>query len=967
MSFTGANFSTLKGLLSKPLTHPNSVPLGFTVAQLHEALKNSEKKGDQSITFHSPNGKTSFQIPILDCQNDPNGLDVLGMNGPESDADRTINVYNESLDLSAQYSIAPENQATQDLVNAIKAGNSSDVLQKMQPKKSSKSRKKSKKQLEKKDKQKENDSEKSNDSEISGSTPTVPSNELDPTQDMYTATPLTAFKKATTVRALNFGPNAENLTGGGYRTIFPKMPVSSTPSVLIFNTNQLINPACNVMVNSKPGSKSSGKIQMLPSDICSKDKSNRKNATKMKTTSKSHEKENNEDCSTIGTCKTVVNIKSTGKLSKESETIKNPPVSVKSRDNKKKKNSFIDEHDQEKVVDENDASVKSEECEELDSSKLGNEDEQPENDDGNLTSNKKILNRSREKLKVKLPIRKSPRCKKHKNDDNKGCIPFYFKPKNTAKDSKKTMQKRNRTRTKKVHKSVEIIIESESSSNEDTVGKTPVKNENDKVGNKDEIHNDSPTPSKEVLLEKIGLTPKKNVNEMEKILRSPNRANALDILAEWQSSPLSSRKRSSTPNRRSRFSKEETENFQVKSPSTPSRKTPAKKLFTSPCKDPSSVRTRSDTKSRSTTKRVNAIIDRLKQNNPGTTLPSPLQTNCDKKNNVKVSKRVKEKESAKHKEQFIENKDETETTDVSGENDFKITSDLSKQDESDKMHVNYEQNFYEVENSASPMSKCDAVSDHDFVNEIENVNSQDARELDQAVASIASENTELDFQNSFSHEERTGNELFTLEGNELVDNEHSSVCSDENEDNYQHSNQFTKTKSNDADNFQFIVTAEVHSYQAMIDSDVEKDKNENNSVISAKLKSAFNESDNDIFKIHAASQVIDKVKESNSTEECDELTVENKEVSERINVNIISTRKEKRRKHKHRHHKHRHNGGNNSEENVPVSNLIVSPENEREHRHRHHHHKKKKRSHKRHREGDEERHNVSVIAKFFES
>ena len=82
------------------------------------------------------------------------------------------------------------------------------------------------------------------------------------------------------------------------------------------------------------------------------------------------------------------------------------------------------------------------------------------------------------------------------------------------------------------------------------------------------------TPSKEQVLEKLGLTPKKNAQDILESMQSPTRTNIIDLLVQ-----ITPKGNEYSPSKRKRNSNVKQANI-LKSPK--SNKTPAKRLFTSP-------------------------------------------------------------------------------------------------------------------------------------------------------------------------------------------------------------------------------------------------------------------------------------------------------------------------------------------------------------------------------------------------
>ncbi|KAL4233281.1 hypothetical protein ACF0H5_007965 [Mactra antiquata] len=1023
-SVQGKDFSALKGLLAKPLKHGMAISLGYTALELTEALGKTgdlalNKSGEQSLTFHSPNGKSSFQVPILDCQDKP----VIDLFGAENDADQTINVYDESLDTSAQYCLAPENQSTKDLVNAIKAGCSSDVLHKIQSQPTSNvndtKKTKPKKNTRKKkdqsdDKTNNNKNDLSDEGSMPGVTPTVTNTELDHDQIIFTATPLNAMKRATTVRALNFGPTEDQLQNK-CRKILPKVPTMST--VVIINNDQDINSTSEETLNT---SKTSGtvnkKIEAKESPL--------KNSP-MKRSRKSSVKN------------------SPIKKSKTSPVKKSPtkkPSALKC--GSKSENSNTSDVNMENADNSSDAVIISDE----------------DSSDRRMTRNRKKARKSKEIMTVKLPVKNSSSNKEKKKksvEEPKGSILSFFKPKtketisdhkenctqsqskrrgetkdkkaSVSTGNKRTGSTRTRREEKKVYKSVAIVSDSESSSDEkERVSLTPKKNSSEILDTEKKTDTNTDTTSKAILLEKIGLTPKKLVTESEEIFMSPSRANALDVLAEWQRSPSSLRK---TPVTRSRFARIEERNSPFKSPVKTPRKTPAKKLFTSPCKKQTANVPKKNT--RATAERVNSMIAQIKRDHPNSRLPSPLKGPGEKSDIIDHEFFNNEREVVNEGEKIETNSDKgnskSKNRKGTGKKSEIIDNEFSNNDtelvaESEKIEKGNERvhgrskndvNDRKVKMKSKHSSKVkDLASDSDTVDykiDLESVNKE---------KSVLSDVSETNIENCDNVTAESGNvlnehcEAVTAKSNNVLSEQCDTVITRGDNVYHEHTHSDSSVIDDDESNTCNNVHIDNNENDENIDETVEleahsgvvkdiTDKLDMSDGESVEAKASCTNIDNNtdaspnttnnsindhthivLADIHAPPANVDTVdiveeETRNVNQDADvtndvEMTNVNQnssscdknvnEVEDDIEIHApndgeidrVDKKAEKRKKHKHRHkHKRKHTSG----ENRQVGDFFVSPNNSKEHKHHRHHHKKKK-SHKRKREReDSEEHN----------
>lgn len=674
---TAKKFSTLKGLLAKPLKYTNSIPLQLTAGDLQKVLKTPEKKGlNPNLTFRSPGGKTMINVPVLNCE-DEIDLSVLGMDGDIDDNNTSVNVYNQTLDSSTQIGLAPENQVTQDLMKAIAAGSSADVLQKIhqqqqqtadcntklvetkktsseakvavperktqQRKKKTEESKTNEEQSKSSKKKKRTSDELNKSGEKSKHTsPTLTSGELpeegsqESSEEIYTATPVTGVCKAATVRALNFGPFVEDPTIAHFRKIYPKFPAVSTSSTLvILNTSQSAETGPKMVVTTTP-------IPIVPKpstgESCNKENAEAKNNSgKLDDTIKEKESKQSEENSTVRQTRSASAKKKVKSCEKNDKVVTDLEKESKTRPKTPKRQSSKSSSMVRNLKDELDSLNSAVDASSDKKCDTSLKDRELNADTKSVQKNKKVskpvINKKdkksggKEKLRVKVPLgkSKSPASRSSNKKVGKNNIQFYFKKNKSPVSScseddiplsevRKTQSKRRTGRKqtgKKEYKSVKIIIESESSDEEGEAAKDTGKSATPKKVEKYQVQDD--TPTKEALLEKVGLTPRKPPSDGE--FKSPQRANMLDVMVEWQTSPRSRRKESRTPSVRTRAQVAE----MLKSPTAPKQKTPAKQLFTSPCKISSDFESSNEG---DTAQRVEAMINRLNKNNPDSSLSS---------------------------------------------------------------------------------------------------------------------------------------------------------------------------------------------------------------------------------------------------------------------------------------------------------------------------------------------------------
>ncbi|XP_045196369.2 uncharacterized protein LOC123551470 [Mercenaria mercenaria] len=1037
-----ASHATVKGLLEKPLTHLNSIPLSMKVADLQRVYRTPEKRVPmpaENLTFPSPGGKTLINVPLLNCE-DQIDLSVLGMDENIDNAgSQTVNVYDQNLDTSTQYSIAPENQATHNLVNAIEAGNTAEVVQQIKKSEETKRKTSKRSNTERKSRAKKKKEETAKDEQHDHFSPTPPSldqpalqqeGNVDPNQEIYTATPFTSLNKAATVRALNFGPNVDDPDIAHYRKIYPKLqaPADTSPSVLILNTNQVINPGQRVIVNTTPVTlvQKISNVQNDPNvnfkkeqnletdntgvsdgkDNSETEKTMLKRVTRSESLrhSKDDEKEASEE--NVGNCDTEVDSnENTPEETLERgieipKQIKNMPGETprKGKQTPRKTRNLSKELTEELGADCNndqsneEVNTSENECKNDQECRLNfdnyseeicekRKDRKCKKKDA-LLKTKNFKNKGskgKEKLKVKIPMisHRPPNRKGRVVKSGKSVIPFYFKKKTEIKSDVDSSDEdvplsvvRKQQVKKKEYKSVELIVESETTDEEKSM-----ENVQSESGKRKESSDDDNITSKEVLFEKIGLTPTKSVGRHD--LKSPIRANALDVLAEWQSSPLSSRSRGLTPNTRNRFSKADD---CLKSPTTPRRRTHAKQLFGSPCKE-SIIEKVKGGKAKQTAKRVDDIIDRLKQNNPDRNLSS-ANTNINMMNlrnngssEVDVAKIELKTKTGKENEKMLK-ESKSEKTDADRQNKKLKTRNLindkgdgsASKDAGKKMSEMYNDTFVindivnEEYDQNSPGTEVieDKVVTADRNTLALDESSQGASELNRAIASIAVDHptikgdeeqnllihryneNELQGFNLYQNEDilsescntkKECNEIFKINQskNEISDEQHKPAFPD-NQDGKGQSETHNK----------HIVTVDVHAAQNSQDSCemIEKFKDIRNTKSIQEINHELDSCSSETYKDIKINQ-FDSAKHSHDTNEIK--TVDPEQVE--------SKTREKKKKRKHRHcHRHKHEGSN--EVNTIGDQFGTQSQGEREH----HHKKKKKKSKKRHREDSEDVH-----------
>lgn len=933
--FVSEAFASLKEILNKPLRFPNSVPITMTAPGLHLLPKTPEKRipDNANLTFRSPGGKTMINVPVLNCE-DEIDLSILGMEeNVDADGSQIVNVYGQSLDTSTQYTIAPENQATHNLANAIHAGNTADAVKQMSQWKNTESKSRKKGTPERKSKVKRKKHEVVKADQHKEDLNSIPSSSdhlvfhqdgfLDPNEEVYTATLDTSVGKAATARALNFGPNVDN-----YRKIMPKPCQETGPSVLILSSKQVVNPGHKIVVNTTPVTlvqnssdsvvQSNEKVNEndeLPKTesistikiIDMSDSSVEKKGALSTSTSnekdpvvednigismKAHSQEktpnkvkqnsgHNSDCSSEKrVTRSVTLLKSTEKQSKsvkvnqssdkkvtenEQKLLNTPKKDIKVKmlcksakvnlgtalncDGSSKENNSTQSSHRDYNENISDAGEESEN--KIDMKEFGENGNKSNKNGLKSRTCKNKKGKGNEKLKVKLPVMSNRHVnqKTKEKKSEKVLIPFYFKKKHEdlaeisssdedlpLSEVRKQQVKTRSKRKQKEFQSVKIVIDSEST-DEDTealkekVQLTPKK--------RMESSDEDRTPSKEILFEKIGLTPKKLVMESE--FKSPRRKNVLDVLAEWQGSPSSGKC-------------QEVKSVEShRSPRTPGKRGHAKQLFSSPDKKKSSFKVCK--KAKQTAKRVDGIIDRLKQNNPGRNLDGSkylsqdendeneiIETDVLRVTNVNPGVNDVTEDSVKNSNEMIKNDIKTTLLD---ENEQVVTCD---------------------ENSIP--ADC---------------NSQDENELDQAIASIA-----------FKQQD-------ALDDKKVISEEENDIECNPNEN---------------------------------------AEQNDGNSLGHSPERQCVNETGTENVK-HSNTEAY-SVKQDNM----EDGTVNSEQV-------------ENRRKHKKKKHRHRHRHRHRSDKNYEINGVDDQTGNCLDTGADHHHHKKRRRSKKRHLEEGEDGREVS--------
>ncbi|WAR09334.1 hypothetical protein MAR_019292 [Mya arenaria] len=244
------------------------------------------------------------------------------------------------------------------------------------------------------------------------------------------------------------------------------------------------------------------------------------------------------------------------------------------------------------------------------------------------------------------------------------------------------------------------------------------------------------TPSKEEMLEKVGLTPTKSLSET---VLSPRRASIQEMLHDWQ--------KKITPNTRSKQKKLEE---LMKSPLTPPRR---RSLFKSPTKNTENLDQKgieNDEKSnckaseyeekpnagktaQKTAKRVNSIIDKLYRHNPSMVLGTNNEEIIDTEHKTDPKKKVNRKKtscsvsSEKPVVKEIQIKDEMKDVTVKEVKD-KVSTEVKAK------HVHFTDDYSETHSEQQTLYV--KLFGYESENE-ENIEVPDREELEKSISNLA--------------------------------------------------------------------------------------------------------------------------------------------------------------------------------------------------------------------------------------
>ena len=594
-------FATLKGLLaSQPskLLAQKFVPIPLT--------PENRTVSNQELRIISPGG-SQIAVPVLDCQ------DVTGFNAAAgTDIQNTVSLFNEDFKPVPELTVSQVAQPQLSTVNVsvpqsgIKV-NMIPVFTNILPVTKSAPVSVSAKpnSNEKRKTRSMNTKSKSVSEPISGEKVVYQTStctegdlvELGP-GETYTATPISGnYINKAHVRSLNFGPQAEESQVGNFRKICPKPRTTpTTPQVIIL---QSVVPPAAVSggcvkrteikeICPKVVVKPSSKPVRTDSDIGAADDSETNDVAILKTTRRS------------------------AKLRKVKTT-----------------KSYIEKEVDDIVVDSP-------------SNSPDRKERVIKTSDSNSTNKSKSKNKiPGEKLKVRVPV-----CKKASNKNPVVIHSTLFTMNKQLKDGlsdvSNTMDDLPLSRLKQKIKSSD---DTEATDNEEVCADRVYDSElpsevNDNVeesADKEyesklpeipctpkrpaiEISSDDFTPSKQEMLESVGLTPKKSLLEMTTPVKTPT------SFSTSLGRPNSGRP--TTPLTRGKLKGFETAFTSPISERsnriTPRKITPAKKLFASPMKG-SSKGLSVSSKPKDVAKQVDVIIERLHKNNPESALSRKLQ------------------------------------------------------------------------------------------------------------------------------------------------------------------------------------------------------------------------------------------------------------------------------------------------------------------------------------------------------
>lgn len=589
-------FATIKGLLGKA-----TVPMPQTFVPI-PLTPEKRQPVNQNIQMMSPGG-SKIDIPILECHDIPISSDAEC----EQNTSNTISLFNQDLKTVSEFTITPvssadvnqqvpavcgdtSNSLSQAAVNSVTLPafqsivlgsnitvNSNQTSSETSTKKRKGGRKK--KVAAQSSGESSSGEKKSCDLQSDGMLA-----ELGP-GEKYTATPIVGntFMNKAHVRSLNFGPNADDPTIAHYRKICPKPNTQpSTPQFIILHTNTVLPANPNTAENTT--------IESVNSNV-----------------GKSGDMSDNDSLSSPRLTRRSARLKNSE--SKKVDTPKDSISSVEKEEVESINKVLLDTDNSEKVINKSGLMLPlSEESVEDDKNKpfKSNIDNVSE------SKTKQIKNKKTgEKLKVKIPV--DAKVKKEKSSNNKQrtlSVAFTKQDKEVLTDDSNSTDDMPLAELKsKLNNKNSIEIEelnnsfdSDHSNGDGEIALLPHTPKKPVT----EVVPDDFTPSKEEMLEKVGLTPKKTLEEIS--VKTPSRLGAFSEFGTLPSSACCVSPLLKSPLTRGKLKSLD------KSPSVAKKKeTPAKRLF-SPRKDNDKVRKKK--KSNNVAKHVKTMIDRLDKTNP---------------------------------------------------------------------------------------------------------------------------------------------------------------------------------------------------------------------------------------------------------------------------------------------------------------------------------------------------------------
>ncbi|XP_052807190.1 uncharacterized protein LOC128236382 [Mya arenaria] len=766
------SFSTLKSLLSKPQTEmstqqnvlkPAFVPLQMTPKKLEHAIQSN-----QSITILSPGG-SKIDVPILGCQDAAEQQGNASLAKTDLNNANTINMWNQNLNSCTQYTIMQNGNvittnATINLVPTV----TPVVNQNIENTESGLDANGKKKRGRKK-KSDDSNSPNKNQNPQSQGTKNSPNGNISQSKEFefdmsekLIATPIThnnVFDRAH-VRSLDFGPLAIQDNLGSFRKICPKPREQVTPQVIIVHASNLMPATCQQNFTPTNAISSTKAISQLGS-------------IKPMETGDNAEAVDPEETNLN---KTELIVERDGEKEKN-----NPSEKAEYGTDEKQDNN---EDDEMSPSSRNLRSVKKPDIKKIENS-ANSKDTTTFKPKLVVSKAKKVTKsiknrKSEDRLLVKLPVHNKDSTETDKSRSPKKRSLNLFKKKSELDQSSSpqdddvplaTLQKKIRadshcdTKDDEEESLIPVVEPC-----------TPKKASPEKV---------EFTPSKEEMLEKVGLTPTKSLSET---VLSPRRASIQEMLHDWQ--------KKITPNTRSKQKKLEE---LMKSPLTPPRR---RSLFKSPTKNTENLDRKgieNDEKSnckaseyeekpnagktaQKTAKRVNSIIDKLYRHNPSMVLGTNNEEIIDTEHKTDPKKKVNRKKnscsvsSEKPVVKEIEIKDEMKDVTVKEVNN-KVSTEVKAK------HVHFTDDYSETQSEQQTLYV--KLFGYESENE-ENIEVPDREELEKSISNLVDimETESMNPQiNDAEYENNTNLDCLTVEHslhNEMIVTAEVHRSADEN-------------------------------------------------------------------------------------------------------------------------------------------------------------------------------------------